>query len=602
MYAKMYLVTPMVYEKLKRCLDKSDVSSLDRVNRPFFTNNQKQIFNQQPPQPPNNPPYRESFFREGPPFIPPATSEQKLDDIVQKEMSKTIREQQESEVPEFEEVQDPFIDDSFEMDYNQIDWDRPIPISTGTQTDRPLHVSQETQTDRPLHVSQETQTEQPLHVTQETQTSMPLYVDQETQTRQPLHVEQEIQTEPETALVPVQSVVPYSEEPMEFTPSDQMSQIRFRPNPLQPSVTYERRKRLTHVKPKEKKQKPNLSRSMVRSNLPIRRRDYQDIENEPHAEHFGQVLRQYARPRRQQPAISEVVFSGREIPPIELQQPQLELQQPPQPLQLTYQQGQLPDPRQLEQSRGPFVLPQLTLPMPLTQRQRQIPVPRRSEQFRGPFALPQLALPMPVNQQQQLQPYQTFQPTPSTSGQLIYRARPQSVNPVQTPPLTFERQRKRVLEDPDYVSPDKIIKNVYQGPIPNIVITPPDDEVRVTRGSKRPLQSVERPSKVAKVKNFQCDVCGLMLSTKYSLDRHKERESRRLQAVEAEDPTNKSDFARWLETKKTAEKEKESEVVDPQPGSKRSASTAKLSSVRKTKRRTPANDFPSWALRRPEPL
>ena len=42
-YNKMFLITPMVYEKLKTCLDKSDKQALERVNRPFFPRTQKSI-------------------------------------------------------------------------------------------------------------------------------------------------------------------------------------------------------------------------------------------------------------------------------------------------------------------------------------------------------------------------------------------------------------------------------------------------------------------------------------------------------------------------------------------------------------------------------
>jgi hypothetical protein len=37
MYNKMYLITPMVYEKIKNKLDKTDLTTLTNVNKPYFT-------------------------------------------------------------------------------------------------------------------------------------------------------------------------------------------------------------------------------------------------------------------------------------------------------------------------------------------------------------------------------------------------------------------------------------------------------------------------------------------------------------------------------------------------------------------------------------
>jgi hypothetical protein len=37
MYSKMYLITPMVYDKIKNHLDKSDLLSLTNINKPYFT-------------------------------------------------------------------------------------------------------------------------------------------------------------------------------------------------------------------------------------------------------------------------------------------------------------------------------------------------------------------------------------------------------------------------------------------------------------------------------------------------------------------------------------------------------------------------------------
>lgn len=76
-YNKMYLITPLVYEKLKGCLDKSDKQVLERINRPFFNpppaeNIAAPFEGPPPPQPPFFPkiPKQEREFPE-PVWEPP---------------------------------------------------------------------------------------------------------------------------------------------------------------------------------------------------------------------------------------------------------------------------------------------------------------------------------------------------------------------------------------------------------------------------------------------------------------------------------------------------------------------------------------------------
>ena len=77
-YNKMYLITPLVYEKLKGCLDKSDKQVLERINRPFFNppaaeNIAAPFEGPPPPQPPFFPkiPKQERQFPD-PAWDPPA--------------------------------------------------------------------------------------------------------------------------------------------------------------------------------------------------------------------------------------------------------------------------------------------------------------------------------------------------------------------------------------------------------------------------------------------------------------------------------------------------------------------------------------------------
>lgn len=577
MYAKMFLVTPMVYEKLKRCLDKTDVSNLNRINKPFVTTQQNQVFNQHLPSLPQN--FQDSSFRR--PTTPavftpsqaPLTSERKIEQIVQREMGtqpSPIR-MPESNVPEFEEVSNPYIDESFGMDYQPIDWDRPIPTQAQeTQTEITPQFEQATQTYYPFSVEQETQTLNPIHVEQETQTYAPfLHVDQETQTMPSSPVlpdlpeiqpdlpaiqqqqPEQFQTESETALVPVTSVVPYSDDFPDFTPEQysQMAQVRFRPPPLQPSINYERRKRIKQ----EKRPRPNLRTRMVSDVLVTNPRSLEINPNDPHSRHFGQQLRQYARSHstNQRPALSEVVFSGQE----------------------------LPEPEQFEALQGPPVLPALT-----HQSTQQQNVPRQLELTFQPD--------IPLHPRDiDFSRIQVPRITTPSSGSLIYREPPRAIE-YQPPRLALTHQKKRPLPESGYIPPEKI-KRSFTGPIPKIIVTPPEEEKRTTRGIKRTGNFREPPAQVPKQKkNFQCDVCGLMLSTNYSLNRHKKREQQRLQKTN--DPT---DFTTWLQTR-----QKQSKIEEPEKhGLKRTATDAKLPTSRKIKRvATSANEFPNWYLRPPE--
>jgi len=650
MYAKMYLVTPMVYEKLKRCLDKSDFTNLDRINRPFFTTNtQKQTFNQQPPPPPPiNISVQNPTYRDRPPDFEPITSEKKIENIVQREMGIQPIPIQEQQGEEFEEVSNPYMDESFGLGQTSMDWDRPIPttydwgqanrmlqVEQGTQTYQPSYTEQGTQTYQPSYTEQETQTYTPRQTEQGTQTFPTFNIDQETQTIETPQIEQEtqrsrsrqrkrktqqetqstalvpqlpqtqeieIQTDPERALVPVQSVVPY-DDPMDFPPTDyeQMAQFRFQPPPRQAAISYEHKKRLKYKKDK-KPTKPNLRKRMVTDIVPSQRQNISLLSSlgleDPrrlninlsdfHRRHFGQQLSDIAVPRRrpQPPAISEVVFSGSELTPTPQQQIAIPRQFEQQPIQ-----QELLTQRELE--GPPNILPLTYQP---SQQQRELEGPARQLQLSyqpvqtmGPRQLlEQVPLTLPSRLSLRENPVQRL--ALEGPGELVYRAQPRLTEPTTRLALTYQG-KKRPLVDTQ-IPPAKRF-----GPVPKIVVTPPQEQ-RTTRGSKRPIISVEQPSKIQKVKQFQCDICGLLLSTKYSLDRHKEREQKRLQLLEAEDTSKKSDFGKWLDQRE----QYQSPEKNPQPGLKRTATEAKLPQLRKTKRIVPAKDFPNWVLRRPEPL
>lgn len=645
MYAKMFLVTPMVYDKLKRCLDKTDVATLDRINKPFFSNTQYQTVNQQPPTFPT------SMYRDGPPNppippnlpIPPTTSsDQQIENIVRREMGvqhSPIREEVDPvNVPEFDNISNPFFDDDPLERYRRrgspmewerpadwdrpIDWNRPISppyippqqeipsyipqyippqqeipsnippyipqtavipptiqrpqqVSTSTQMDEPIMQTRGTQIDRPIQIERGTQV-RPSQVERGTQTAPTSITDEQIRAiKIPEKIKKTLRKKKKTEQVSTQSQI--QETPVAQAldqPIPTTSQLTIPPSqsiaatqqtetqnvsdtalvPVTSIVPYsdtpftdEDYRRMAQVRFRP----PPLQPSIAHEHRQRRSQQRQERLNLG-TRMVANVVTPQRRPLRGDPNNPHLVHFGEQLrtyarhrrnplPPAisEVVFSGNELEGPPQPLELTYQ-PDLPDPR-------------LVLQQPNT---------------------------------------------PS----LVYRVPQQQQQEQQQPRLALTYQKKRPLPDPDYVPPHKIVKP-YEGPIPEIVITPPQEEMqRITRGSKRQISVSEQPKKIPKIKNFQCDICGLMLSTKYSLDRHKARELRRLQEVENEDPANKSDFAKWLENKKEAMDVHE---ADPQPGSKRSATSAKLSNLRKVKRTMKESKpskiaFPSWYLRPPE--
>jgi hypothetical protein len=550
MYAKMYLVTPMVYEKLKRCLDKSDVATLDRINKPYISNVQTQVFDQQ--QPPSFKTFHHDYI---PPPIPPlSTSEKKIENIIQHEMS--IPQSVAANEPEFEEVSDPYMDESFGFDRNPIQWDRPITSDIEVQTHQPIMVDSASQTQQPFTTSSGTQTYPSFTVESQTQTDQPettlqLPTGQFTQTMQ------SIEAEPMELPALEHQQIPELE-------YQQIPQLTFQPTITETVYGHRTRKSKNKTDGHLRKKFGGDLKKYV---PPVRSSRYNRLDRlpGPHAQHFGEVLRSEAVSTPRRPAISEVVFSGTEmaIPPI---------QQFEQPLQLTHQQRELPAPRQLDQLQGP---PRI---LPLTYQQGELLGPESLESLQGPPQVPQIT-------------YQQSQPQVGPgSSQLIYRERPA---------LTY--QRKRNLSESSYVPPEKILTRPYEGVIPDVKITPatPQRQMKLRQKQPQRLRTINEEPKEAKTKTYQCDLCGILLSTNYSLNRHKERELRRIQAVEQQQPTN---FNRWLES---YDIERGSDEVEAQPGQKRTATTAKLSNLRRTKRvanpkKSIPESFPNWFLRPPE--
>jgi hypothetical protein len=196
MYSKMYLITPMVYEKVKNHLDKSDRVTLTNVNKPYFTPRFEPKFefhgsNYYPgpgfDHPQGNPgpgidqpqtPYNPMTQPEPTPSTSTGIKREPTDDMDWTDFGN---------IPAMETQTNP-------MDYDYVSTQHFPRVDQQTQTIKPVYQETQTQTGIPTH--QETQTYIPKTEQQETQT--PFAIDQQTQTIRPVTESQGIQTEPST--------------------------------------------------------------------------------------------------------------------------------------------------------------------------------------------------------------------------------------------------------------------------------------------------------------------------------------------------------------------------------------------------------------------
>jgi hypothetical protein len=154
MYSKMYLITPMVYEKIEKHLDKNDKMSLTNINKPYFTPKfefHSSQSSQQPPYIPPSPPSPPTYPKQEP-------KHEENPDVEQQPYEEQMFEQQPPEQEMEWQEQGPFMRE-METQTDPI-LKKVVPVfSTSTQTKNiPTHEI-ETQTYQPRGHEIETQTE-----------------------------------------------------------------------------------------------------------------------------------------------------------------------------------------------------------------------------------------------------------------------------------------------------------------------------------------------------------------------------------------------------------------------------------------------------------
>lgn len=500
MYSKMYLITPMVYEKIKNHLDKSDVLSLTNVNKPYFTPkieiHGSSGSNMPPPYPPhpfmpqslNQPPKTPEGSQQPPPQSPPSPP-----------------------------PHNPF--DLFEdMDWGGPAWESPLPTKTefSTQTDpiseqKPPVVSHEiqtetetwpsfsqgTQTDPSIStIHQQTQTEHFPRIEQQTQTDMPILIEQSTQTERPQYREQGTQTNPI-----LKKIVPT------VTTSTQTPGSRIKP-------------------PRIRKLKVPKKKSVVKTEES--EGDVQRVENIPIPETIpvGPVV----QPSINQPTTSRELV---EIPSkvvSTLKRKPVKVRLTPELLREYFRRnfpGRYMPPQM--PSSFPRIIPRAStttqIPQPLAYTQapavqyEQIPALQYEQAQAVSFDDPRALTYNPQLEAQRNYPVANIPTTQIVPTQPTYYVE----TPTNEPPGERSRKRSSERQEEEIVPSSKIIKRTY---LSGKRTKPrPFQPTHVLSDGNPSNPNIDLPTKDKKM--WPCNVCGALLSTKYNLLRHQARERQR---------------------------------------------------------------------------
>lgn len=558
-YNKMYLVTPMVYEKLKNCLNKTDISNLTTINKPFFM----------PTLPPGNPQYPPYPFgkldesddkykttKYTPPFTDPPKSEMSEFEHPKPEMW------EEEYFPRYEEPESDIAQMS--IDDEPINWDENIqdilvnPVRTeeiGIQTEFPAtqQISSETQTESPYTTFAATQTEpQPYTLSQGSQTTEQPKTSQKTQTSNVKKTRIKKKKHDDTS----QYNTPPPPPPPP-PPSGASSLVQFIPTSIQQSEEFKEKKKIKVKKPAKSLE---LERQM---NLPIKQksRNIQNIDLQSrlakHFEHFG-------------------------MPVARAQSRQLVPSNPPQ-----------------SESRAlvPFI-PQSGVPQ-IAGITSNIPLLNIDEEYITPIPQPELVYRQP--------PSVTYENRPEiqyNQPRAVEYREPLRLEYKPSPPRplkTYSRPVKRKSQNDDSTDIDipasktlilrktkkreniDLPKTYQKTKIPPPSFETYDGKMRVKIKPPQHLKVIDEsqedetsePTKVQTPK-FLCDVCGLTLSSAYNLARHKERELKRMNR----ETDRENQFKMWFN--------------DDRGGQTKRTSTDAKFVPRQDKKRTAKDDFERW--------
>lgn len=506
MYNKMYLVTPMVYEKLKNCLNKTDISNLTNLNKPFFQPSQTTFSF-------NNPPYHPYPFENLDKTIKKfSESEEKDENPEPFRFSPPFKQEKSEEEFVFDEPEmweDPYYpkveesqSDIGQMSFDDapINWEQEIPEmgytrseNVGTQTVNPEFFSQSVQTEQvPTKISSvSTQTEQ----TPKTFSSVEV---QTSGNKKPKKKKKK--TDEEKMDVSTSNFPPPPPPPPPSMQPPSSSLIQFRPTDIAVSSEELPKKRKLLKKPA----KLLAIQQDLRSPLDYRMRNVRAIDYQPrlarHLEHFGLPLAN--RPSQ--------IIAARD-----------------------------------NRALVPYV-PRRTVPQEISSISTSIPQYNPDEEYAIPIPQSELVYRQP--------PMLTYENRPSISRDVrpeVEFTQPLSIEykPSSTtkPLKTYSRPNKRKLfESEDAKQDNETPKNLKKRKTLEIdlpktyqktQIKPPSFEKfdGKLQAKVKPTQYInvieEQPErekeKLKKSAKFLCDICGQGLSSAYNLARHKQRELKR---------------------------------------------------------------------------
>lgn len=578
----MYMVTPMVYEKLKKCLDSVDKQTLEKINKPFFVPPSQPIVQTAPIQPPapSPPPSPPPHF----PFNPNVSGEMDWYDMP--ELEDYPQQFDEPDEPRDEPIGEPkkeeikrehFFNPEYSEFGTQTDVYRPATSEMSAQTDvpkKPLMSDIQTQTlqqPKPLSFEMETQTDPirkkiiPL-TTSETQTD-PLrepFVNPQLK-RQGKSIKKKRQKK-DTQIVPYVSqerqLVPFVHEqqeprqislnfptPMEMEYHESRRPVMFQPTFDQPmALEYNRPSRLGLPAPQQTMEleynRPTRLALPAPKQYPIVKKDPRTIQKykqrplsssrrpivSSHLEHMGEPVRQMleyeSRPR-------QILFDEH----------RLQIKNPG-----TMAQYVVPGPRALEMSS------------------ENIPSSSRELSLVQPSYTIEYPLDEPPGERINKRQYDAEIVPPNKIIKYTYSSKKRKLNEPVGQNIASTTQELERFDDPNFGRFDfkKRSKSLERFDDPNFG----------RYGLKKRNINLAEPKK-----KFMCDKCGLGLSTRYNLIRHQERELKRFsKGGELTETIEPADFTSWKEDNKKKSK-------------KRTSSEANLKNKPAQKKK---DDFDKW--------
>lgn len=501
MYSKMFMVPPFVYEKLKKCLDKVDTQTIEKINKPYFVPpmQQQNVQNVNPMIPPNPPqPHLP------PPIIPradPNVSFESQDDpnVSVQEMNWD----REWDYPEYQtEEEQEFVDDPPLFD------------------DPSSIVKKEEVVQEPTYPSQYeigTQTEE---IIQPRQYDFSTQTDQE---KRPILVETGIQTTPQAVPLVKDSGIQTEFVPIASTVSKKQNKKPVVVSKVVKNKTQRMRKKQTQLVPIQPiRARPFEHQRQIETDIiqPIQQMEIEYQRTPPPAliapENYPLL------PRRQRVVTSYVPRVRAHLEHMGQPVRTRRVTQFAQPKQLTFEEKRLvPQPKQFVTRRAEDI----ELPMDETQ-EVGLSHPRYTVEF----------------------------PSEEPPGERLSKRQYQSevVHPSKIIKNTYSKRRKLNTEA-EIMQP----RELERFDDPNFGRTSFMNDPNFGRYGlpKRNINLADTK------KRFQCDRCGLSLSTRYNLIRHQEREAKRFsKGGELVDRPNYDPFINWNKpTKKRTSSETQQE-------------------------------------------